>query len=271
MRDRLKTKPGVLVVDDCPIFREGLADLINRQDDVTCCGQAEDLAEVITIIPARKPELVSLDLRAREADGLESMKVLKAQFPDVQMLVISQLDEAVFAERALRAGALGYVMKEQPPAEILRAIRTVLRGDFYVSPKVSRMAVQRIVEQKPAVKAVSLARLTDRELHVFRAIGDGKANKQIALEMKLSVKTVETYREHLKYKLGLGSGAALVEAALAWLGESSVRAAAPGRGALPLDGQAQLRSRTGHNGALDGKASRDAAARKRTTRSRRGL
>jgi DNA-binding NarL/FixJ family response regulator len=257
----------VLVVDDCPIFREGLADLINRQDDVACCGQAEDLADVNSLIPARRPDLISLDLRVREADGLESMKVLKAQYPDVRMLVISQLDEAVFAERALRAGALGYVMKEQSPSEILRAIRTVLRGDFYVSSKVSRMAVQRIIEQKPAVKAVSLARLTDRELHVFRAIGEGKANKQIALEMKLSVKTIETYREHLKYKLGLSSGAALVEAARVWLGESSAPSNARGRRGPALDGP------NGQNlaGELSTAvvASRPPAARKRVTRAQR--
>ena len=157
-----------------------------------------------------------LDLRTRDTDGLETIKGLRARFADARMLVLSQMDEAIYAERALRAGALGYVMKDQPQTEVVRAMRTVLRGEVYISTRVGRMAVQRIVEQKRAVETVDLSRVTDRELHVFRAIAAGKGNKQIAGEMNLSVKTIETYREHLKYKLGLDNGPALLEYARNW-------------------------------------------------------
>jgi len=144
---------------------------------------------------------------------LESIKALKAQFPKLRILVISQFDESVYAERALRAGAFGYVMKEQATEEVLRAIRTVLSGQVYVSPRVSQMALARILEQKPRAEALDLSTLSDRELHVFKAIGTGKTNKQIAAELSLSVKTIETYREHIKYKLRLSGSAELISAA----------------------------------------------------------
>jgi DNA-binding NarL/FixJ family response regulator len=206
-------KARVLVADDHPIVCQGLADLINRQSDVESCGLAASIAEVQQMIPARNPDLVLLDLRLGAVDGLESIKALKAQFPNLRILVISQFDEGVYAERALRAGALGYVMKEQATEEVLRAIRTVLSGQVYVSPRISQMAVARILEQKPAVQIPDLRSLSDRELHVFKAIGTGKTNKQIAADLNLSVKTIETYREHIKYKLRLSGSAELVSAA----------------------------------------------------------
>jgi DNA-binding NarL/FixJ family response regulator len=208
------TKAGlrakVLVVDDHPIVRQGLSELLNRQTDALCCGEAGSLAEAEKAIAAQKPDLVLLDLRLGHADGLETIKALKAQFAEVRILVISQFDETIYAERALRAGARGYVMKGQATEEVLRAIRTVISGQIYVSPAISMMALKRILEQKPAVRSSNLLALSDRELFVFRAVGAGKGNKEIAAELNLSVKTIETYREHIKYKLGLASGAELV-------------------------------------------------------------
>jgi DNA-binding NarL/FixJ family response regulator len=136
-------KTGVLVVDGCPIFLQGLADLINRQEDMACCGQASEIADLYQAVPSRKPDLVLLDLCRREADGFETIKGIRSRFPELRLLVVSALDETVYAERTLRAGALGYVMKEQSPEEILRAMRTVMQGEVYVSPRVTRILVQR--------------------------------------------------------------------------------------------------------------------------------
>src|SRR2546425_671682 len=203
----------ILVADDHPIVCQGLAGLINRQTVLVCCGSAASIVELQEALPSLHPDLLLLDLRLGPGDGLESIRALKAQFPNLRILVISQFDESVYAERALRAGALGYVMKEQATEEVLRAVHMVLSGQIYVSPRISLMAVTRIVEKKPVLHAPGLRALSDRELHVFKAIGAGKANKQIAAELKLSVKTVETYREHIKYKLRLSGSVELVSLA----------------------------------------------------------
>jgi DNA-binding NarL/FixJ family response regulator len=210
-------KASILVVDDHPIVCQGLADLINRQADVRCCGFAADLASAERVITAHKPDLVLLDLRLGSADGLESIKSLKARFDNLRILVISQFDEGIYAERALRAGALGYVMKEQATDDLLKAIRSVLAGELYVSTRVSMSALKRVLDQKPSAQGYDLSVLTDRELHVLNAIGGGKGNKDIAADMRLSVKTIETYREHLKYKLGLANSAELAQFATNWL------------------------------------------------------
>ena len=208
--ERPVERARILVVDDHPIFCQGMGDLLNRQSDVVCCGAAGSIPDAEKAIATQKPDLVLLDLRLGQADGLEAIKGLKAQFPNLRILVISQFDESVYAERALRAGASGYVMKEQATEDVLRAIRAALAGQIYVSPKISMMAVQRILEEKPSAHGAGLNTLSDRELHVFKAVGAGKSSKQIAAELNLSIKTIETYREHIKYKLGLSSGAELV-------------------------------------------------------------
>ena len=203
-------KARVLIVDDHPIYCQGMAELLNRQQDVVCCGDAASVPDAQSAIVMAKPDLVLLDLRLGQADGLEAIKSFKAQFPNLRILVISQFDESVYAERALRAGASGYVMKEQATEEVLQAIRAVLAGQIYVSRTVSMMAVKRFLETKSPARGAGLSALSDRELHVFKAVGTGKSNKQIAAELNLSVKTIETYREHIKHKLGFASGAELV-------------------------------------------------------------
>jgi len=200
----------VLVVDDHPVFCEGMAALLNRQQDVRCCGEAGSIPAAQAAIARQKPDLVLLDLRLGQADGLEAIKGFKAQFPGLRILVISQFDEKVYAERTLRAGAAGYVMKERASEEVLRAIRAVLAGNIHVSEQICQMAVERILEEKPSSQGSGLSVLSDRELHVFKALGAGKGNKQIAAELSLSIKTIETYREHIKFKLRLSSGAQLV-------------------------------------------------------------
>jgi DNA-binding NarL/FixJ family response regulator len=213
--ERVPTRARILVVDDHPIVCQGLADLLNRQSDVTCCGAVGNIAAARQGISSLRPDLVLLDLRLGCADGLETIKALKAQFEGLRILIISQFDETIYAERALRAGALGYVMKEQASEELLQAVRTVLAGQIYVSPSIGRMAVGRILEDKSPTAHSALSSLSDRELHVFNAIGAGRSTSQIAAELHLSVKTIETYREHLKYKLGFSTGAELVAQAKA--------------------------------------------------------
>jgi DNA-binding NarL/FixJ family response regulator len=211
-------KTRILVVDDHPIFVQGLAELLDRQSDFTCCGSAGNKFEARTAIAQLKPDVVLLDLRLGNADGLEIIKELKTEFEDAKILVLSQFDETIYAERALRAGALGYVMKEQVTEEVLRALRTVGSGEIYVSPTISKLAIKRFLKDKdkPAVRDGDLSALSDRELYVFNAIGAGKSTSEIAAELHLSVKTVETYKEHLKYKLGLESGAELTRFIKDW-------------------------------------------------------
>lgn len=207
---RAAARARVLIVDDHPIVCDGLTELLNRQADLVACGTAHTVAEAQNALAQERPDLVLLDLRLGQADGLETIKSLRKQFAGLRILVMSQLEETVYAERALRAGALGYLMKEQATEELLRAIRMVLHDQMYVSPSVSMMALKRILVEKPTAGAGDASALTDRELQVFTRVGRGKSNKEIAAELNLSVKTIETYREHIKYKLGLSSGAELV-------------------------------------------------------------
>jgi DNA-binding NarL/FixJ family response regulator len=203
-------RPRILVVDHHPLVREGLADLINGQHDLLCGGGAGNMLEAQRAVAEQSPDLVLLDLRLGNEDGLELIKILKAQARELRILVLSQLDETVYAERALRAGAMGYVMKEQATDEVLSAIRRVLAGEICVSQEVAAMAVQRLLEDGPAMGGAQLSWLSDRELRVFNAIGAGQSVSAIAAELNLSVKTVQTYCKRIKYKFGLASGAELV-------------------------------------------------------------
>ena len=199
-------KARILIVDDHPIFRQGLADLLNRQKDIICSAEVGTSAEAWRALENEKLDLVLLDLRLNPGDGLEITKAFKARFPELKILILSQFDEAVYAERALRAGAAGYVMKERAAEDVLQAIRTVLKGGLYVSPEVGMMAVTRLIQEKAPANTSGLNSLSDRELCIFKAIGAGKRNKEIAADLNLSVKTIETYRERIKFKLGFATG-----------------------------------------------------------------
>lgn len=209
-------KARVLVADDHPIVRDGLAQLINQQSDLECCGQAATQAEVFRVIAAEQPDLLLLDLRLKDGDGLELIKSLKVQHPSLPILVISQFDEQLYAERALRAGALGYVMKEQASKEVIEAMRTVLAGNIYVTPTMNAYLLQKAIGAKASAGETSVDQLTDRELQVLQLLGDGLSTREIAARMSLSVKTVETYREHLKHKLALRNADELMFYARNW-------------------------------------------------------
>jgi DNA-binding NarL/FixJ family response regulator len=211
------TKAQVLIVDDHPLLREGLVQFLNRQDDLTCCGEAEDAAGAETAIVRLKPDLVLLDLRLGSGDGLEFIKSLKARYENLRILVLSQQDELLFAERCIAAGAAGYIMKQEATREVLNAVRAVLQGELYISRKLSARLLKKMIETRPASSRTGLEKLTDRELQVFQLLASGLKNREIASELHLSVKTIETYRENLKNKLGLQNSAQLLRYATDWV------------------------------------------------------
>jgi DNA-binding NarL/FixJ family response regulator len=210
-------KARILVVDDHPLFREGVIQLVSRQRDLICCGEADNGADASRAIARFKPDLVVLDLRLGREDGLELIKALIAQFPALQILVLSNCEEGTYAERALRAGARGYLTKEEATEEVLNAIRAILKGEMYVGRKLSILLLGRLLKGPRQGPGAGVESLTDRELQVFQLLGAGLSTGQIAERLVLSVKTIETHRENIKHRLGLTSADQLVRAASAWV------------------------------------------------------
>lgn len=215
-----KAKTRVFVADDHPFLRVGLSHLINKEADMTVCGEAETVAGVRSGVEKEKPDLLLTDLCLGDSDGLDLIKGLKAQFPNLPILVLSQQDETLFAERTLRAGARGYIMKERATQDVLEGIRTILGGDLYVSRKVAALAMRKLVEggaDAASSAGSEVSGLSDRELQVFRLLGAGKGTKEIADALKLSHKTIETYRENIKHKLNIPDATALIHRATEWV------------------------------------------------------
>jgi len=208
------TKKKVLLVDDHPLMRLGMSQLIDRQPDLMVCGQAEDASEALRNVAELKPDVVVLDLTLKDSDGLEVLKNIKAQHPTIPVLVLSIHAESLYAELALRAGAKGYVMKSEPLANVLAAIRRVLTGGIYVSESMTSRMLQKHARGATAVEALPLERLTDRERQVLHLLGHWHTTREIARVLHLSIKTVENYREKLKAKLNLDSASALVQFAV---------------------------------------------------------
>src|SRR5438552_8881356 len=197
-------KSHVVVVDDHPVLCDGLKQLIDRQPDLTCVGVADNTSDAKRLVQECKPDLMILDLRLKGGDALDFIKTLRVEFPDVKVLVLSQYDELIFAERALRAGASGYIMKENVTDEVLRALRKVLTGDLYFSERVAAAVVQRTLREKPIASRDGVERLSDREMQVFQLVGVlHKARERIAEQVHLSRKTVETHCENIKHKPSL--------------------------------------------------------------------
>ena len=209
-------KARILVVDDHPMVRDGLLRLISQQTDLVWCGEAGTVLETQIEVAKHKPDLVILDLRIKGGDGLELIKSLKAQFPALRILILSQYGAPIYVERALRAGALGYVIKEQAAEEVLGAIRTVLAGEIYLASGMASLLLHKLVGTAPRAPRRALEHLTDRELHVLHLLGAGLSTRNIAAELKLSFKTIETHRENIKHKLGLRGAAELLHYAAQW-------------------------------------------------------
>ena len=219
-------KTRILVADDHPLFREALIQLLERERDFICCGGTDSIAATQAAVAKLKPDLLVLDLRLKDGDGLELTRTLTAGFPSLLILVLSQHDETLYAERALRNGARGYVMKDEATEEIRNAIRTILKGELYVSRRMSVLALHKLIAT-PAGKAGSgIDRLSERELQVFQMIGSGMGTRQIAAALHLSFKTVETHRENIKHKLDLRRADELLRHATQWM-ESQSRKSPP--------------------------------------------
>jgi DNA-binding NarL/FixJ family response regulator len=212
-----ETKARILLVDDHPLIITALNQVINASGDLMICGVASTATTTVNAVVSHQPHLVVLDLRLKEGDALELIKSLMEQFPLLHILVLSQYDESVYAERVLRAGAHGYLMKDQAIDELLTAIRTILTGEVYLSRTMANQLLRKNFLNQPAPKTTRLDNLTDRELQVLMLIGNGRSTRKIAEELHLSIKTVETYREHLKHKLHLAGSTELVHFATQWV------------------------------------------------------
>ena len=208
-------KNRVFLVDDHPLVREGLTNLINQQDDLAVCGEAEDSSGAVTGIAENEPDVALIDISLKNESGLELVKNLEARFPLVALIVLSMHDEALYAERALRAGAKGYVMKRETTKNVLAAIRRVLGGDVYVSERVVTAMAKRMGSSRKAT-AEPVERLSNRELEIFRLLGQGRTTTQIAEDLSLSLKTVQAYCAHAKEKFGVHSLGELLRAAIRW-------------------------------------------------------
>ena len=213
----VKSKRTVFVIDDHPIVREGLTQLINREPDLTVCGAAEDIYEALKAMQTLKPDIALADISLKGADGIELIKNLKIRMPALPVLVLSIHDESIYAPRALRAGARGFIMKQEATENVLLALRRVLSGEIYLSKRMANKMLQQFVGAPGTAQKFSIDRLSDRELEVFRLIGQGHGTRRIAEELRLSVKTVESYREHIKEKMTLSDASELVQHAIQWL------------------------------------------------------
>ena len=209
-------KKTVFVVDDHPIVRQGLALLINREADLAVCGEAEEMHAALSAIQAAKPDILIVDISLNGPDGLELLKNIRITSPRLPVLVLSMHDESIYAERALRAGANGYIMKQEATEKVLVALRRILSGEIYVSDRIANNMLRHYVRGANVSEHSSVSDLSDRELEVFRLIGEGQGTRQIADALHLSVKTVESYQAHIKEKLSLRSARELVQHAVQW-------------------------------------------------------
>ncbi len=212
-------KSLVVVVDDHPVLCDGLKHLISNQPDLACVGVADDLSGARQLVEESKPDLMILDLRLK-GDALDFIKTLRVECPQIKVLVLSQYDELIFAERSLRAGASGYIMKENTTDEVLRAVRKVLAGELYFSERVAAAVVQRTLREKPDGSRAGVDRLSDREMQVFQLLAAAYSPREIAEQFHLSRKTIETHREKIKHKLSLFTAAELKRFARQWAAEN---------------------------------------------------
>lgn len=215
-----QTKEGqtrILLVDDHAVVRYGMAQLINRQPDLMVCGEEEDASRAMTAIVSLKPDLVIADISLKDSSGLELMRNIKAQYVKMPVLVVSGHDESIYAEIAFRAGALGYLMKEEALEKIVIAIRRVLSGAIYVSDALAAKMLQQQVRGQTDIHHSPVKNLSDREMEVFQLIGRWKKTRDIAAELHLSIKTIEYYREQIKRKLNLKSASQLTQYATSWV------------------------------------------------------
>lgn len=209
-------KARIMVVDDHAVVRQGLIQLINREKDLIVCADAETASEALKLIAQTKPDVAIVDVSLKEDSGLELVKDIRIRFPKLAVLVLSMHDEMFYAERFLRAGARGYIMKEVATEKLMVAIRRVLAGEVYLSERMASRILHKLVDGAPATGQNNIDLLSDRELEVFQLIGRGLGTRDIAKRLHVSVKTVEAHRAHIKEKLKLSSATELLQQAIQW-------------------------------------------------------
>lgn len=220
-----RKKINILIVDDHPIVRQGIAQLIDREDDMRVCFEAGDADQALESIAKSEgccnTDIALVDMSLPGISGIELVKILRSRFPEIQTLVISMHDESLYAERALRAGAKGYIMKQEATEKVLIAIRHILSGEVYVSEKMRSKILQRIIDNRFETTTSPVSHLSDKELDVLRLIGRGLRTSEIATELNRSMKTVEAHRANIKEKLGLKNATELVRFSVQWVENES--------------------------------------------------
>jgi DNA-binding NarL/FixJ family response regulator len=210
-------KSRVLLVDDHPLTRHGMKALISQQPNLEIVGEADSAPRALELVEKLKPNLAIVDITLRSTNGIELTKGMRAQSPDLQVLIVSMHDENLYAERALRAGAMGYLMKHEASEKIITAIQRIQQGEIYLSDRIKEKMLHRFVNHKTDELVSPIDTLSDREMEVFQLIGNGYGTRLIAQQLNLSIKTIDSYREHLKLKLNLESGSELVRYAIQWM------------------------------------------------------
>ena len=220
---RKKTHPAgkdetkILIVDDHPIVRQGIKLLVTQEPDMTVCGEADSAADALEAIERSSPDVAIVDLALKESSGLELIKDIRIRYPKLLVLVLSMRDESFYAERVLRAGASGYITKEEGTERVIEGIRKILEGEVYLSEKLASKMIRKYVDGRPGSGGTLVQNLTDRELEVFEMIGNGLTTREVAGKLHLSVKTVESHREHIKEKLKLDNATELLKPAIQWV------------------------------------------------------
>ena len=220
MPAKAKSKPAkkhILIVDDHPMMRQGLAQLINNEPDLSVAWEADNAGQALEVISTQAPDLVIADISLPDKNGLELIKDIHVLRPGVPILVVSMHDETLYAERVLRAGGRGYIMKQQGGKKLMEALRQVLGGQIYVSEKISARILEMFSAGRSKTSESPMGRLSDREFEVFQLIGEGKGTREIAEKLNLSVKTVEVHRANIKEKLNLKTATDLVRQAVRWV------------------------------------------------------
>ncbi|HVP84416.1 MAG TPA: response regulator transcription factor [Rhizomicrobium sp.] len=213
---------NILIVDDHPLVRESLTTLIQQHPGLSVCGEASSQSEALSAIDETHPDLAIIDISLGRGSGLDLIKDIKDRHPDLKMLVLSMHDEAVYAERAVRAGAHGYVMKKESTRKVIDAIRHVMSGELFLNPEILSSLAKKFVSGRPPTGALTVDELSDRELEVFRLLGQGYETREIAQVLEVSIKTVQTYCARIKEKLRIRNGTELLREAVQW-SESALR------------------------------------------------
>ncbi|MBU1340132.1 MAG: response regulator transcription factor [Proteobacteria bacterium] len=212
-----KSKIKIMIVEDHPIFRMGMTEMINREKDMTVCGDAEDVAGALNSIEKEMPDIIVVDLSLKNSNGIDLVKEVSEKYKAISCLVLSMHDESLHAERCIMAGAKGYIMKQEASISVVKAIREILSGNLYVSNTIMSHILTKFRHQPAALHESPLKHLTDREMEIFQFIGRGYASGEIAKRLNISVKTIGTYRERIKAKLNINHSGRLVRQAVIWV------------------------------------------------------